>query len=74
VLTRAKKVMRLERMGQSVIQYHAVAAEEENYQSDRSYPPFFAAMATEELWFDPQSRLERISTQTTFPGGGPSPA
>jgi len=74
VLARAQEAMRFERLGQSVIHYRAVAAEEENYQSDRSYPPFFAAMATEELWFDPQSRLERMSTQTTFPGGGPSPA
>jgi hypothetical protein len=71
VLARAKQVMGLTRLSQSVIHYRAVAADEQNYQSDRTYPPFFAAMQVKEAWFDLRSGVERDSTQTTFPGGGP---
>ncbi len=74
VLARAKEVMGFASAGQSVIHYRAVAAAEQNYQSDRTYPPFFSAMQVKEGWFDPQSGVERVSTQTTFPGGGPTPA
>ncbi len=72
LLARAKTAMRFERASQSVIHYHAVSAAEQNYQSDRTYPPFFSAMHVEEAWFDPQTGVERLSTQTTFPGSGPT--
>src|SRR5271167_351397 len=74
LLARAKEVMRFGRASQSVIHYRAVAASEQNYQSDRWYPPFFSAMNVQEAWFDPQSATEQVSTQTTSPGGGPTPA
>ena len=48
LLARAKEVMRLARAGESVMQYRAVAASEQNYQSDRTYPPFFSAMEAKE--------------------------
>ena len=73
VLARAKEVMRFARANQSLVHYRAVAASEQNYQSDRTYPPFFSAMEVKEVWLDPRSGVERVSTQTTFPGGGPSP-
>jgi hypothetical protein len=72
LLAHAKEVMRFARVGQSVIHYRAVAASEQNYQSDRTYPPFFSAMEVKESWFDPGTGVERVTTQTTFPGGGPS--
>jgi|GEM_PF-781038 len=74
VLTRAKEVMGFARSGQSVIHYRAVAAAEQSFQSDRTYPPFFSTMLIREGWFDPQSAVERVSVQTTFPGNGPFPA
>ncbi len=74
VLARAKEVMGFARSGQSVIHYRAVAAVEQNYQSDRTYAPFFSAMQIKEGWLDPQRAVERVSTQTTFPGNGPFPA
>lgn len=74
LLARAKDVMRIARVAPSLVHYRAVAASEQNYQSDRTYPPFFSAMEVKELWFDPRTGVERTSTQTTFPGGGPSPA
>ena len=73
ILARAKNVMGFSRTANRVVHYHAAAAEEQNYQSDRTYPPFFSAMEVKEGWFDPLSGLERVSTQTTFPGSG-SPA
>jgi hypothetical protein len=72
-LARAREVMRFAHADRSVIHYRAVAAAEQNYQSDRTYPPFFSAMNVNEAWFDPQTGVDRVSTQTTFPGGGSFP-
>src|SRR6185295_13790879 len=68
------EVMGFARAGQSLIHYHALAAAEQDYQSDRTYPPFFSAMQVKEGWFDPLSGVERVNTQTTWPGSGMSPA
>jgi len=73
LLAHAKDVMRIKRVIPSLIHYRAVAASDQSYQSDRTYPPFFSAMEVKEAWFDPRTGVERTSTQTTFPGGGPSP-
>jgi hypothetical protein len=70
ILARAREVMGFPRSGESVLHLRTVAAAEQNYQSDRTYPPFFSAMQVSEEWFDPQTGAERVSTQTTFPGGG----
>jgi hypothetical protein len=74
MLQRTQDVMQFARVGDSVIHYRAAAASEQNYQSDRSYPPFFSAMETQESWLDVRSGVERVDTQITFPGQGPSPA
>src|SRR5258708_38208429 len=74
VLARAKEVMGSARVGQSVIHCHAVAATVQNYESDRTYPPFFSAMNVNEVWFDPQTGVDRISTLTTYPGTGTFPS
>ncbi|HKF55197.1 MAG TPA: hypothetical protein VKJ45_07125, partial [Blastocatellia bacterium] len=73
VLARAKTVLGFDRVTKPIMHYHAVAAAEQNYQSDRTYPPFFSAMLIKEAWFDSRSGVERISAQTTFPGGGQFP-
>ena len=75
LLQRAKDVMRFGNVAPDrVLHYHASAAAEMNFQSDRSYPPFFSAMEMQEAWFDLQTGEERVNTQTTWPGQGPSPA
>jgi len=74
LLARAKEAMRFSRAAQSVIHFRSVAAVGQAYQSDRTYPPFFSAMQVQEEWFDPRTGVERVSAQTTFPGGGPLPA
>jgi hypothetical protein len=71
VLSRARDVMGLARIGEFMIHYRSVAAAEQNYQSDRAYPPFFSAMQVKEAWFDPRSGVERVGSQITYPGGGP---
>jgi hypothetical protein len=73
-LTRVEEAMRFGRVGDGVVHFHAGEEEQENYQSDRTYPPFFAAIEAEEGWFDAKSGAERLSVATTFPGGGPMPA
>lgn len=74
IIARAREVTGFARAGQSLVHYHALAAAEQDYQSDRTYPPFFSAMQVKEGWFDPLSGVERVSTQTTYPGSGMSPA
>ncbi len=68
ILARAKEAMLVARADGSVLHYRAVSASEQDYQSDRWYPPFFSAMNVEEVWFEPQNGIERIDTMTTFPG------
>ncbi|HEY0481072.1 MAG TPA: hypothetical protein VGD37_26335 [Kofleriaceae bacterium] len=67
-LANARAALGFARAGQSVIHYRAQTASEQNYQSDRSYPPFFSAMTVKEAWFDPTSGVERASLQATYPG------
>jgi hypothetical protein len=74
LLSRTREVMGWAHAGGSVVHYHSVAAVEQNYQSDRTYPPFFAAMQAREAWFETGSAVQRVSSQTTFPGNGPGPA
>jgi hypothetical protein len=70
ILARAREAIGFTRADKQVIHLRTVAAAEQNYQSDRTYPPFFSAMQVKEEWFDPQTGADRLSTQTTFPGGG----
>lgn len=45
---------------------------EQPYQSDRTYPPFFSAISTQETWFDVGTRVLRIEERITFPGTNPT--
>lgn len=74
VLAHARAVLGFAQASARVIHYRAVEAQDEAYQSDRSYPPFFSAMISEESWFDPATGVLRTSAQTTFPGGAPAPS
>ena len=74
VLLRAREVMGFEHAANRVLHFRAILAAEQNYQSDRTYPPFFSNMVAQEVWFDPASAVLRVQSETIFPGGGPSPA
>ena len=73
VLQRAREVMGFEHAANRVLHFRASMAAEQNYQSDRMYPPFFSNMVAQEVWFDPASAVLRVQSETIFPGGGPSP-
>jgi hypothetical protein len=73
LLARAREVMGFAQATNRVLHARAITAAEQNFQSDRMYPPFFSAMSTEEIWFDPAAGLLRIQSQTTYPGTGPLP-
>jgi hypothetical protein len=74
LLARARSVMGFDSADNRVLHYRTAAASEQNYQSDRTYPPFFSAMLQQEMWFDPASGVLRVETQTQFPGSPSSPA
>ncbi|HEX6038370.1 hypothetical protein [Longimicrobium sp.] len=56
----------------SVLHYRAATATLMDYQSDRTYPPFFSAMDQGEAWYDPASGVERSSGSQVYPGTGPA--
>ena len=67
-LTRARTAVGLARAGQRVLSFHAIQGENQDYESDRTYPPYFSSFQSVEGWLDPGSRVERYSARTTFPG------
>jgi len=69
-LARARQAMGIQKTDDRVIHFHAVFADQQNYQSDRTYPPFFDTMTTAEVWFQAGTGIERVVSETTFPGGG----
>jgi hypothetical protein len=52
----------------SVLHFRALEGVEQDYQSDRTYPPFFSAMSSREAWFDPRTGVERSSATISYPG------
>lgn len=68
LLARAREVMGFTRVQGRVLHYHAAAVVEQNFQSDRTYPPFFSSVSQQEVWFQPASGVLRVQAQTTFPG------
>jgi len=73
-LARAWEAMGVDRERGRILAYHATTGTEENYESDRTYPPFFSAFERREGWFDPATGLDRSRSQVIFPGasGGSS--
>ncbi|HLJ87267.1 MAG TPA: hypothetical protein VKZ53_10615 [Candidatus Angelobacter sp.] len=55
------------KVGDRVLHAHSALADEQNYQSDRSYPPFFSAFHSQEIWFSGATGVERVSEQIVFP-------
>ncbi|GAB5521462.1 MAG: hypothetical protein RhofKO_37130 [Rhodothermales bacterium] len=42
----------------------------QNYQSDRQYPPYLMGMMDHELWFDPATGIERTHMTMKYPASG----
>jgi hypothetical protein len=72
-LARAREVMGTSLLHGRVMHSHAVTAIGQPYQSDRTYPPFFSDMSAQEIWYKPDTRVERLQSRDMFPGTGPTP-
>lgn len=71
LINRAIEAVGINRAQDKVLHYYIMEGAEQNYQSDRTYPPFFSAMSSTEIWFDPSTIAERSASTTVFPGFGP---
>ncbi|MDB4949507.1 MAG: beta-lactamase protein [Gemmatimonadetes bacterium] len=74
VLDRAWAALGLAARPDAVVRIDAVDHAQQNYQSDRPYPPYFVNALGREVWFDPRTGVERISTTFTGQGSGPVPS
>lgn len=68
-LARAMTVMGVPGDG-SVLHFGSAGRTVQDFQSDRTYPPFFSAMQTAETWYDPSTRAERARISWLYPRGG----
>ena len=71
-LERAAAATGLSRMNGRILHYRAMQNAEQNFQSDRTYPPFFSAYASQEIWFDGASGTERVRSENVYPRSGPA--
>lgn len=55
-------------MGEKVLHIQAMEDVLQNFQSERTYPPFFSAMRSVESWYDPGNRVERAEVEMVYPG------
>lgn len=67
-LARARSAVGLPHTAGRILQFHAVQGENQDYESDRTYPPYFSSFQAVEGWLDPSSGVERYGAKTTFPG------
>ncbi len=71
LLRRSQRAMRVP-TDERVLRYRGAQGAEQNFQSDRWYPPYFSAFSSLEYWYSPETRVERVSSAMVFPGSGPS--
>jgi hypothetical protein len=67
-LDRARHAMGLESLGRRVVRESLVESTVQDFESDRTYPPFFESFDPRELWLDPASGVMRWNSRTTFVG------
>lgn len=67
-LARARAAVGIPQAKGKVLYYQSVEGAEQNYQSDRTYPPFFSAFVTRQTWLEPSAGVLRATSQMTFPG------
>lgn len=63
LLNRAWRAAGIDRASRSVARWTVSDIAQQNYQSDRPYPPFFSYEAKRELWLEPETGVERSSLQ-----------
>ncbi len=70
VLQHAIDAVGLNHAANRVLHYVTIDVLNQNYQSDRSYPPYLMAMQDHDLLYDPSTGTERSTMRLTYPGMG----
>jgi len=70
VLARAESAMGVPSEGRA-LHFRSMGSRAMDFQSDRSYPPFFDAPDETETWYDPTTGVELRRVRGVFPGSGP---
>jgi hypothetical protein len=63
LLDRAWRAAGIDRASSSVARWTVTDVAQQDFQSDRPYPPFFSYEVKRELWLDPATGVERSSLQ-----------
>lgn len=63
LLSRAWRAAGIDGASQSVARWTVTDIAQQNFQSDRPYPPFFSYEVRRELWLEPATGVERSSLQ-----------
>jgi hypothetical protein len=74
LLAKARAAMGFAAAGSGVLHFHVTIADQQNYQSDRTYPPFFDAFVDGEQWLAADTAVLRITSSLTYPGGNAFPS
>lgn len=74
ILRKSFESTRFNLLDTAYFKYHSISAVLQNYQSDRSYPPFFSAFYERENIFDHTHNVEFTNSKMVFPTQGPGQA
>ena len=72
LLVRADSAMQVDRAAGKAYHWLGSRGTVENYQSDRTYPPFFSSFTAEEGWYAPATGALQEKGRTSFPSYGTS--
>jgi hypothetical protein len=61
------RAMGVERVGVGTLHLRMTDATLEDYQSDRTYPPYFLGFTTRETWYRPGTGVARHASRISFP-------
>lgn len=73
LLARSDSVMGVGGAGGRVLHWQGMQGTQQDYQSDRTYPPFFLSFEEEEGWYDPSTDALRSRGKVWFIDFGPAP-
>jgi hypothetical protein len=71
ILARADSAMQVPAAAGRILHWTTAGSTLNDYQSDRTYPPFFSSVAQEEGWYEPATGALRSKGRTWFISGGP---
>lgn len=74
LLRQAIDVVGLDEKADQVLHLQAAESVVQDFQSERTYPPFFALMRSTREWLDPATGTVRTEAEFVYPGFGPTPS